>query len=383
MSIDYLLLSTTLLLSMSSSKEKSISFEQKLNQWLADHLSRIPFVQKTLFIHNLSIMIKAGLSLVAALKVLVEQIEHRGLKKITREITEQVEKGREFSAVLVEYPRLLPNVYVCMIAAGETSGKLEEALSQVAEQMKKSHELTARIKGALIYPGVILVAMIGIGAEMMLFVLPKIIVMFDDFNTELPLPTRILIAVVDFSEDNALYILAGLVACVILCIWLMRKPTVRARVHRVTVRLPIAGRIIQQINLAQGTLTLSSLLRSSLPIVEAVRVTADVESNLTYRQAWLEVSEALKKGETLSQLLGRYPRLFPPMTIGMVRVGEESGQVEGMLKELAEYYAAEVDTIMRNFATIIEPVMILIMGLSVAGIAVAVILPMYSLAQTM
>jgi type IV pilus assembly protein PilC len=367
---------------MSETIKKLSPFEEKLNTWVSRYIFRIPFLQKMLFVHNLSIMIKAGLSLVAALHIISDQIEHRELKKIIHEITAQVEKGQELSLVLRKYPNLFADVQTSMIAAGEASGRLEQSLSQVSEQMKKSHELTSRLKGALIYPGVILIAMIGIGIEMVVFVLPKIIVMFKDFNTELPLATRILIATVNFSQDYALHILASFAGALLLGHYLLRQPTIRKKVHAITVRSPILGPIIKQINLAQGTLTLSSLLQSSLPIVDAVRITADVQSNLTYRFALIHVSESLKKGDTFSELLQQFPRLFPPLTTGMIHVGEESGQVENMLKELSEYYANEVDTIMKNFSTIIEPVMILIMGLSVAGIAVAVILPMYSLAQS-
>ncbi len=352
-----------------------------MNDFVSRHLLRVPMMQKILFVHNLEIMIKAGLSIVAALKILAQQVDGRSLQKIVTEIGVQVEKGRQFSEVLAEYPAIFPPLYVSMIASGEASGKMEEALSQVTTQMQKSHELTSRIKGALIYPAVVFTAMIGIAIQMVVFVLPKIIVMFDDFGGELPLPTRIMIALVRFMEKNGIFLGIGLILFVIICAWLLRIPSVKHVVHRVNLHLPIAGMIIKKINLARFTLTLSSLLQSSLPIVDSMKIAAQVESNVIYRAALLEAAERLKKGQPLSTILLEQPNLFPPMVTGMLGVGEESGQVEKMLKELADYYGNEVDTTMKNFATIIEPVIILVMGLGVAGMAVSVIMPMYSLAQ--
>lgn len=353
----------------------------KLNAWVNDHLARVSFVQKIVFVHNLYIMTKAGLSIVDSLNILATQMESKKLQGIIVQVKERVEKGRQLSEVLGEFPKLFPSIYVNMIAAGETAGKMEQALEQVSTQMKKSHELTSKVKGAMIYPAVVLTAMVGIGIEMVVFVLPKIIVMFDDFGAELPLATRILVAVVKFMQNYGVWVFIGAALFVALVIWLLRQPSVKKVVHALTLRLPVAGPIIKKINTASFTLTLSSLLQSSIPIIEAVRITATVQTNVTYRAALLLISEALKKGQPLSEILSIYPRLFPPMVTQMIMVGEQTGQVADMLRELSDYYANEVDTTMKNFSTIIEPVIILVLGLAVAGIAVAVIMPMYSLAQ--
>jgi type IV pilus assembly protein PilC len=370
---------------MAPKKEKEIQlspFEQKMNDFVARHFLRVPIMQKILFVHNLEIMIKAGLSIVAALKILTQQVEGKGLQKIIRDIGIQVEKGRQLSDVLVEYPRVFPPLYVSMISSGEASGKMEEALQQVSTQMKKSYELTSRVKGALIYPAVVFTAMMGIALEMVVFVLPKIITMFEDSSAELPLPTKIMIALVNFMVADGMYLGIGLVIFVIMCAWLIRIPPIKKVVHRVALHIPIAGMIIKKINLARFTLTLSSLLQSSLPIIDSIKITSQVTSNVLYREALLETAEGLKKGRSLSEILLEKSQLFPAMVTGMINVGEESGQVEKMLQELAEYYGNEVDTTMKNFATIIEPVIILVMGLAVAGMAVSVIMPMYSLAQS-
>ncbi len=349
--------------------------------WLNDHLVRIPFVQKMLFVHNLSIMVKAGLSIVDGLRILSEQVENRRLKKIIGEIKLQVEKGRQLSEVLADYPKVFPPIYVSMIAAGETAGRMQQALEQVHSQMKKSHELTARIQGALIYPAVVMTAMLGIGAEMVFFVLPKILIMFNDFNAELPLPTQILIAIVNFTQSYGVFMLIGIALLTSLLIWLERKPPIKRQVHFMMLKIPVFGAVIKKINTARFTMTLSSLLQSSIPIIDAVKITAQVQGNVRYRENIMAVSEVLKKGVPLSEALSVYPTYFTPMVVQMIMVGEQSGQMEHMLGELADYYGEEVDATMKNFSTIIEPVMIIIMGLAVAGMAVAVIMPMYSLSQ--
>lgn len=361
--------------------KKTIPAFEKLQEWVTDHLP-VPFQQKILFVHNLQIMVKAGLSIVEGLRILSEQMDNPRLKKTLNEIKQQVEKGRQLSEVLADYPKMFPPIYVSMIGAGETAGKMEGALSQVYNQMKKSQELTSRIRGALIYPAVIIVAMVGIGIEMVVFVLPKIIIMFNDFGAELPLPTRILIWIVTTTERYGLLMLIVGIALGVFLVWLGKKPKVKRAVHAFNLHIPIFGTIIKKINLARFTLTLSSLLQSTIPIIEAVRITSNVQGNVKYREDLLIVAEALKKGDPLSETLSHSPQRFPPMVVQMIMVGEQSGQVDQMLSELAQYYSDEVDTTMRNFSTIIEPVIILALGVAVAGIAVAVIMPMYSLAQS-
>ncbi len=362
--------------------KKTNATVQKMMDWLNDHLTIIPNMQKMLFVQNLYIMVRAGLSIVDALKILANQVENKKLQKLISQVKEQVEKGRQLSEVLKEFPKIFPPIYVSMIAAGEMAGKIEDSLREVSSQMKKSQALTSHIKGALIYPGVILTAMIGIGIEMVVFVLPNIISMFNDSHVQLPFATRLLVFIVNGVKNYGIFIAVGLVALISLLVWIEHQPAVRRRVHALNLYVPIFGGIIKKINLARFTMTLSSLLASAIPIIDAIRITASVESNITYREDLLLVSEALKKGESLSETLKKYPVQFPPMVVQMIMVGEQAGQLEQMLKELATYYSETVDETMKNFSTIIEPVIILLLGVAVAFIAVAVIMPMYSLAQS-
>jgi len=359
------------------------TFEQKLNDWLA-RFSRIPFVQKIFFVDHLRTMIHASLSLVEALGILAKEVEHRKFRRIIGEIQTGVEKGQPLSEVLAKYPKVFPPTYVKMVAAGEVAGKLEESLEQIVIQMNKTLSLNSSIRSAMIYPAVVVSAMAGVGILMTTVILPKLIEIFNEFDSELPLATRVLIAITNFVSNPIYFILliAGLSGLIVLFIISLRKqPSFRRAVHRLNLLLPIFGRVIKQINLARFSLSLSSLLKSTIPIIDAIDITADTCSNRLYQDSLHAAAKTIKGGTSLSEILRGYPQLFPPMVTEMIMVGERSGEVDRLLSELSDFYGREVDKTMKNFTTIIEPVLILTLGLAVAGVAVAVIMPMYTLVQ--
>jgi len=362
----------------SSQKKSAIArFRNKLNE----KFGTVPFVQKFMLIHHLEIMTKAGLSIVNCLNVLSSEIENPKLKKVVIEIKNEVETGKQLSEVLSKYPKIFPPIYVSMIGAGEIAGKLEESLGQISNQMKKSQHLNAKIRNAMIYPAVIITAMIGISFFVVFYIMPKILVMFEEMNAELPLATKILINITKFAQHYWWLIIIVVFTIIFGFIKAMKIYSFRKKMHCIFLSLPIFGTIIKKINLARFTLTLSSLLASTIPIVEAVKVSSEVLRNIIYRENLLAAAGALKQGESLSSTLSENPNIFPTMVTEMIMVGEQTGKVEKMLGELSEYYNNEVEDTMNNFSSIIEPVIILMLGLGVAGIAVAVIMPMYSLAQ--
>lgn len=358
--------------------------KKNLDSWykrLSLKLERIKFSDKIFLIDNLRVMIKAGLSLVEGLRILEAQIPSEKIKRMIAEMREEVEKGRTLADTLARFPQLFPNIYVKMIAAGEVSGKLEDSLSEAVNQMKKTYAMNSKIRGAMIYPLVIMTAVIGIGIEMVVFVLPKLMQLFSEMNVALPLPTRILIATSNFLIHYGIFVL---IAAVLLTVGYFRikdKSQVRSFLDAALLKAPIFGHISRQINLARFSLTLGSLLKSAIPIIDAVNITAEVLNNYHYKRALLKVSQEIKTGRPLSQLLSEYPKFFPPLTTQMILVGEQSGTMESLLNELANYYNEEVDQLLKNISTIIEPVIIIILGLVVGGLAVSVIMPMYSLSQ--
>lgn len=347
-------------------------------------LTRITLFQKMLFLDHLRIMIKGGLSLVEALDVLARETSNKKFELTIQTIRHDVELGEQLSWALERHPKLFGQMYIRMIEAGETAGQLEGALEQAVVQMKKTFELSAAIHGAMIYPAVILVAMMGIGIMVVTVVLPQLTAIFSEFNATLPLATRVLIYISDTLSHplTLVLILAIAVALVVGFFLLLRHaPAFRAGVHRLNLRLPIVGGIIREINLARFSLTLSSLLKSTIPVVDAINITADTCSNVQYKIALHGASEAVKRGTPISEALEAHAKLFPPMATEMTMVGEQSGDIDELLTELAEFYNGEVSKTMKNFTTIIEPVIIILIGIAVAGLAVAVIMPMYSLVQ--
>lgn len=358
--------------------------EIKLNALVTKYLTGIPFVQKMFFVEHLHTMIHAGLSIVESLDVLSKEIENQKLKIVIATIKSDVEKGQPLSEALAKHPKAFPPIYVRMIAAGEVAGKLEESLFQVSNQMHKTHELMSSIRGAMIYPSVIIAAMGGIGIMMVTVVLPKLITLFQEFDAELPLATKVLIAITEFASKplNMVIIVIAAVGLIAAFTNSMRKfPAFKHLVHKINLRLPIFGKIIKKINLARFSLTLSSLLKSTIPVIDAVQITADTCGNVIYRNTLKEAAEKIKSGTPLSEILSQDPALFPPMVTEMIMVGERAGEIQQLLDELSAFYGSEVDKTMKNFTAIIEPIIIIILGIAVAGMAIAVIMPMYTLVQ--
>ncbi|MBI5731764.1 MAG: type II secretion system F family protein [Candidatus Magasanikbacteria bacterium] len=341
----------------------------------------IKFTEKIFLFENLRVMLKAGLSIVESLQIAAAQTPNLRLRKILSEVTAHIEKGTSLSETLEKFPGLFPSIYVKMVAAGEVAGKLDESLNEIVAQMKKTYALTAKIRGAMIYPLVILVAIVGIGVEMMVFVLPKILTIFTEMNVPLPLPTRILIATSTFLVRHGLLVAVFLVALTVLGWRLKKNPKIKRFWHQIILRLPIFGKISKEINLARFSLTLSSLLKSAVPIIDALSITAAVATNTLYQEALAAAAQEVKSGKTIAEILEKYPTIFPPLVTQMIRVGEKSGMVENLLNQLSEYYNDEVDQVLKNISTVIEPVIIIILGVVVGGLAVAVIMPMYSLSE--
>ena len=236
----------------------------------------------------------------------------------------------------------------------------------------------------MIYPAVIIIAIVGVAIFMMTSVLPKMMSLFSEFNAELPLATRILIKTTNFFSHplNVIMIIVGVVGLITLFIFTLKKVYgFRKAIHIINLNLPIIGPVIKQINLARFSLTLSSLLKSTIPIIEAMDITADTCTNLQYQTSLHKIAVEIKSGRPLSELLAEYDKLYPPMVTEMIMVGERSGEVDRLLNELSDFYGSEVDKTMKNFAQIIEPIIIIVLGLAVGGVAVAIIMPMYTLVQ--
>lgn len=357
------------------------SIIEKVNNFLLK-FSRVPLKERLFFCQYLAVMLKAGISLSVALKTTAKQTSNKFFIKILTDVSNNVEKGSTFAESMAPYKKVFGEMFINMVEAGELSGKLEEVLGELFIQMKKEHALISKVKGAFTYPAVILAAMGGIGTFMIVKVVPQITAMFDEMNAELPLPTKILINISRAIANNGLLSLVIVIVTVSLFIYTIRTPKGKYYFQAFLLKMPVFGSIIKKINMARFARNISSLLKTDIMIIKCFQITASVLGNLHYRRALEDMAQKIKKGEKLSGVINSYPKLFSPVVAQMVAVGEETGELDNILVELAEFYEEEVDNVMENMPSIIEPILILVLGLGVGGVAIAIIMPMYSITSS-
>ena len=344
-------------------------------------ISTVSLSEKLFFTENFRVMVKAGLSITEALETLALQTKNKRFKKILVEISDGVDKGNSLGGMLQKYPKVFPEYFTNMIKVGEVSGNLEQNLEQLGLQMKKDHELVSKVRGAMIYPMVILAATVGIVIMMFVYVIPSVLSVFEDMKIQLPLATRILIAISKaLTNYGALVALAFLILVVALFIFSRTKKG-KLFNHFLFLRLWILGPIVHKINLARFSRTLSSLLKTDIPVIKSFEITSTILNNVYYKNACQNTAEELAKGVAINMILKKTPDLFPPLVTQMVLVGEKSGTTDELLAELAGFYEDEVSDITKNLSSIIEPILIVFLGGVVALIAFAVISPIYTLTQ--
>lgn len=349
---------------------------------------RIPFLrpkisatQKVFFIEQLQVMTRAGVPLTSTLRTLEAQATAPHLKEVLNDLTLRIEEGRSLSEALRLHEADFGELMINMIAAGETSGRLEEVFSQIYLQMRKDHEIVSRVRNALIYPIIVVIAMLGIGTGMVVFIIPKLAELFSGSGVKLPLPTRMLLGLSDVVSNHGILILVGLILFIAAFSWTIHQKAGRLLWHRFLLMMPIVGNISRKINMARFARSVSSFLKTDIPIVKTLATTSHVLANVQYQNALMDASERISKGTTLHDVLQHYPNLFNPTMLEMIAVGEQSGALDDILAEAATFYEDEVGQIMSTMPTILEPILMILLGLGVGGMAVAIMLPLYSLTQ--
>ncbi len=362
-----------------SSKKTNLTMD-KVNQYLL-RFSRVPLKEKLFFVQHLGLMLKSGISLSRALKTLAIQSSNKRFQDILTQTAKKVEEGSSFAEALEPHEKVFGEMFTSMINAGEISGKLEDVLNQLFIQMKKEHHLISKVKGALTYPSVIIFAMIGIGTFMLVVIVPKITSMFSELGAELPIATKILISMSDAIVNNGILVVIGLIVFITALVNALKTAKGKFIFQAILLKTPIFGTIIKKINLARFSRNISSLLQTDIMIIKSFGITADVLSNVHYKKSIKEMAENIKDGGKISEAINNYPNLFTPVVAQMIAIGEETGELDTILVELAEFYEEEIDQIMENLPTIIEPVLILMLGLGVGGVALAIVMPMFSISS--
>ena len=342
---------------------------------------KIDLQELMVFTQQLSAMLEAGLPLVSALEALEEQTESPVFAIIIGDVKNEVSAGRTFSDACAGYPRAFPNLFVSMVEAGEASGGLAEILEKTASYFEETVKLMKQVKGALVYPVVVIALALILVNVLLIFVIPVFAEMFEDFGSELPKPTQILIALSDFlSSLKALFSLA----VIAFIVWLGGKfcKTPKGRIVKDTVilRLPVVGELTRKVNLSRFCRTYAILMRSGVPILRTLEIVAAASGNVFVEDACKKVSKHISQGGQVSEVVGEDP-FFPPMVKHMTRAGEQTGNVDGMLVKVADFYDAEVDTLVKALTSLMEPLLICFLGIVIGGIVMAMFLPIFQMSS--
>ncbi|MFV1986405.1 MAG: type II secretion system F family protein [Gemmatimonadota bacterium] len=350
-------------------KPKDISFAQR---------KRVKARDLVIFTRQFSTMINAGLPLVQALDILARQTDNAVLKKAVGDVVYDVEAGNTLADALKQHPKVFSTLYNNMVAAGESGGLLDTILMRLATFLEKSEQLQRKVKGAMIYPGVVLsVALLAI-AILLLFVIPVFETVFASFNQTLPLPTRIVIGLSNFLQGYWWMILAGgVVGGVLFKRWIGTRNG-RLQFDRVLLRLPVLGPLVRKAAIARFTRTLGTMLASGVTILDGLEITARTAGNRVIHDAVMQSRTAIAGGRSIAEPL-KESEVFPPMVTQMIHVGEETGDLDGMLSKIADFYDDEVEIAVDNLIKVLEPALIVILGTIVGGMIVAMYLPIFGL----
>ncbi len=351
-----------------------------LAYWNA-RLSSVKEHDKIIFAGNLAAMIAAGLSITRALSVAVRQTKNPRFKNTLEHIQGDIQKGGTFNEALARFPSIFSDLFVAMVRAGEESGSLSDALTNIARQLERAYNLKKKVKSALIYPSIIVVAIFGIGFLMMVKVVPTLAGTFKELGADLPASTQLVIAVSDFLVAHT-FVALSIIFGIISLVYIALQTAIGKRVRDKSLLIvPIIGPLVCEINSARMARTFSSLLAAGVDIVSALSITSDVVQNSYHRDVLAVAGEKVKKGEQLSDVFVKREYLYPPLVGEMIMVGEETGALSEMLLRVADFYESEVEAKTKNLSTIIEPFLMLFIGGAVGFFAVSMVAPIYSLSN--
>lgn len=337
--------------------------------------------QRITFTKNLAAMLTAGLVLSRALSVIERQSGNKNVKDIAVDLQSRVKQGSSFHEALAAHPAVFPKLFVAMVKAGEESGQLAESLSVLARQMEKSFTLQKKVKGAMIYPAIIVTAILVIGVLMMIFVVPTLSATFGSLGVELPATTKAIIATSDFMSANIAVTLGLLVAFLAGVFFFFKSKTGSALILRASLYMPVIGELVRETMSARAARALSSLLSSGVDMLLAISIAREVVGAKLFAAVLEEAEERVRKGEPLSAAFMEHHKLYPVFMGDMIAVGEETGKVSEMLGQVAQYYETDVEDRTKDLSTIIEPMLMLLIGVFVGFFALSMIAPIYSLSD--
>ena len=341
---------------------------------------RVSASDVSLFTRQLATLVRAGLPLEESLLAVSQQTEKPRVQSIVIGVRSRVMEGHTLADGLGEFPRVFPEIYRATVSAGEQSGHLDTILERLADYTENREVIRQKVLGAMLYPIVLTIMCFGIVSGLLVYVVPKVVDVFESSKAQLPLITRILIGTSDFFRDYLLYmIIFGVAAAFGISHWL-KNPEFRRKWHHVQLRLPLMGKLTRGFNTARFTRTFSILSGSSVPVLDALRISGEVVTNLPMREAVIEAAQRVREGAPIGRSLAR-SKLFPPMTIHLISSGESSGELDAMLERAALNQERELDGLLDALVGLLGPLLIVTMGLFVMGIVFAMLLPIFELNQ--
>ena len=361
----------------------------KLKEKPKDIFENISFMQPkvtnkdiVIFTRQFSTMIDAGLPLVQGLNILAEQTENKTFKGILKQVTKDVESGTTLADALNRHPRVFDSLFVNLVAAGEVGGILDTIFQRLAAYIEKAEKLKSQVKGAMTYPIVVVCIAILVISVIMIFVIPVFEDMFSGFGKALPAPTQVVVAMSNFTKGNWYFIFGGMFAFV----WIFRRysrtSSGRRNIDIISLKLPIMGELIRKVAIARFTRTLSTMISSGVPILDALEITAKTAGNVIVEEVIFDARSSIAEGQTVAEPLSE-SSIFPGMVTQMISVGESTGALDAMLEKIADFYDDEVDAAVSAMTSMLEPLMILFLGGSVGGLVIAMYLPIFQMAAAM
>ena len=343
-------------------------------------LHKVSGKDKIMFTEQLAVMLQSGLSIVPALMILQKQTENKNFAKAIGEITEDVKAGKPLSESMLKRPDIFTPIYAQVARSGEKSGKLDKVMLKLASDLAKSNDLNSQIKSALIYPAFILSSLIVVIFIMMIFVIPQLESLFKETGVALPLSTRILIGTGKFMQGFWWLIILAAIGLVFLYRWAVKIPGFKSVVDSIMMKIPVFGSLQKKVYLARFVRTLSLLTSAGLPVLESFKTLVDITDNIHYKNGLKETAEKIESGHPIGESLGSDPN-FPPLISEMVTVGEKSGNLEYILRRLAKFLEKDVSFMSKNMTTLLEPMLMIVMGVGVAFVMFSILGPIYGLVQ--
>ena len=349
------------------------------SSFLSGIFKRVSVSEKMIFSRNLAVMIDAGLPATRALYILRRQTKNKYFKEVISSIETDIKKGNPVFESIKKFPRVFSNLFVAMVRMGEESGQLAESLKVMGSQLEKDYDLRRKIRGALIYPIIVMIALVIIGALLLIIVVPTLVETFEELKIELPMSTRMIIGASDFLVNHTLLALGIIIGFFASIVWFFKQPYGKRFFEIMILRVPIISTLVKNINAARTTRTLASLTASGVKILEALDIVRDVVQNSFYKKVIDESKQEIQKGRSISTAFINADKLYPVLVGEMMAVGEETGKLSEMLDRVADFYEEEVSNTTKNMSTVVEPVLMVIVGVVVGFFAVSMISPMYSI----